>query len=167
MSDTAHDSKFAQAEVEPNPGDISHSASNVTNALLLGVVAAEGFVGERVGAFHGLRGPVKAAANSISHPFIGYSVGWAAAVAANRRNITRPLKSVNAFVAVTTANFMVETGQSLILDNPGHKFSFLTAPERIETIKDYAFALGGLALFTWENRKNRRLSDNASFKPHI
>lgn len=118
----------------------------VTLAILAGLATAA-FCGQRYGLNNELPSYGTEVADSFAHPVLGYVGAWAAL------SLTRTFRKAQAIAGATAFNFATEKAQSLLLSSPGYG-DFLSQQNVPETLKDYAFALGGSALFLLQNRKN-------------
>ena len=127
-------------------------AENVAIAASLAVISAETYLAERVKLPDGLIEPFTSTLNSAAHPSIGFTAGLICILAmkGNLHPITKTKVAVGA-AAATALNFGTEIAQEVIL-NP--KKSFWIPENRFETLKDWGFAIGGLAL-AYAINKNR------------
>lgn len=93
---------------------------------------------------------VAAAMNSMAHPALGYigaALGASAVAMVNRHKSTSINNDSALFAGATGLNFSAEYVQQKLLFTD---YNFL---EHTETLKDYAFALGGMMLYKVITRK--------------
>ncbi|HVX57677.1 MAG TPA: hypothetical protein VHA37_08160 [Candidatus Saccharimonadales bacterium] len=94
--------------------------------------------------------PERWVTDSAAHPIIGYVGAWAASRAAGKS--AGNLKAGAGLAVVTAANFFTESMQSATVAT-GQYIEFWSSRNAPETLKDYAFALAGLGLFMWQERR--------------
>lgn len=132
-------------------------AQNLAIAAGLGVIAAETFIAERTHFANELADPLGTVLESGGHPWFGFSAGLVciAAMKGKLHPITKT-KVIAGGVLTTALNFGAEISQELILDP---KTSFIAHENRLETMKDWAFALSGLALVYMINRNRGKVAN--------
>lgn len=116
----------------------------------LGALSFVAYQAQHTGMTIDLPQPARGIAESMSHPAVGY-LGALLTVALADRLSKRPPKLVSAIVGGTVANFSVEAAQSevfkLMQNSNDTIVGFLGEGQRIETVKDYVFALGGVGIY--------------------
>lgn len=124
----------------------------------LGIVSAAAYDAQQKGLTVGIEDDfLRGAAESLSHPVLGYVGAWIGTaglkrVLPDREKLTFPV----AAAVATAANFATEFAQDIVVRTS--EFQFLTEQQTGETIKDYVFALGGAGLYLWQNRRAKQLS---------
>ena len=86
---------------------------------------------------------------SLRHPLLGYAAAWAV----TRKS--RKHRFLTALAAATATDLIIEGAEPLILDSDHDPFEPFSQASQLETLKDYWSALGGMALFQWQNRLKR------------
>jgi hypothetical protein len=117
----------------------------------LGGVAALTTASELMGVTPNLPDSAEWIATSGKHPAVGY-LGALAATSV----LKNPLRNIRTKVAIagaTVANFSAEVGQVFSPWAVSEYANFWTTRNLPETGKDYAFALAGLGLFLFQNRR--------------
>lgn len=84
---------------------------------------------------------MKEISNSGCHPVLGFAGAWLGSAITRGR-----YKFAGMAAGATAANFFIESAQSRIINHPQY-FEYLARGSLLETGKDYAFALGGMALY--------------------
>lgn len=139
----------SEVDIEPNRSSKLFQRAAVTSVLAGTAVAA--FFAERHGWTRSWDEVPRDIANSAGHPFFGYVGAYAAALT------TTAHKKSMAFINTTIINFAAEQTQtSLIYPN----YDPFSVPHLPETMKDYAFALGGGLLFMAMNRESGEKTDS-------
>ncbi len=125
-----------------------YTATALAGAAILSKAA------EVAGIDHDMPTLARMAVDSGAHPIIGYMGAWAANTAANAvsRNPFGAVKAKFALAAVTAANFAVEGAQSLLVASPQY-IDFMSQRNFPETAKDYAFALAGMGLYMFQQKR--------------
>lgn len=105
---------------------------------------------QRYSLTNGLPDVPRATSNSLQHPVLGYFGAWIA------YNGARNHRVLTAFSVATAADFAAEAGQAAITDPDHDPFEFLAKSSLLESLKDYGFAISGLALYFLQNRQKAR-----------
>jgi hypothetical protein len=130
--------------VTPTDKDKNIRTKVVTASVLAGL-ATTAFFGEKYGLNARLPEVGTEVANSCAHPIVGYMGAWVAT------KVIKRFKPGASLAGATVADFVAEKSQSLLLTSP--YYNFLSQQYLPETVKDYAFALGGSLLFMAQDRQ--------------
>mgnify|MGYP000851833792 CR=1 FL=1 len=122
---------------------------------VLGALSFAAYQAQHTGMTIDLPQPARGIAESMSHPAVGY-LGALLTVSIADRLPKRPPKIASAIAGGTVANFSVEAAQSevfkLMQNSNDTIVGFLGEGQRIETVKDYVFALGGVGIYMLSER---------------
>lgn len=149
--------EVADVPAEAPAPESSGLLTKIGVAAALGGLAAASKWAEYKGIDHDMIAPSRWTIDSTAHPLLGYMGAWAASAAANM-SPRRPLgllKGKAAFIGATAANFAVEGAQSFTVAASQY-VDFWSSRNLPETAKDYAFALAGMALFMYQNRRQEQ-----------
>jgi hypothetical protein len=116
-------------------------------AAALAVTSVGAFYLQHSGETAQLPDVLQTAAESMSHPALGYIGAAMTVMIANGRMKRRLPVMETAFIGGTIANFATERTQDLAFRLNGYPANFLSDIQQTETAKDYAFALSGVALY--------------------
>jgi hypothetical protein len=126
---------------------------------ILAVISIAAFYTQHTGETRLLPDAIEKISESMSHPALGY-IGAAVAVMIANSKLSRQLPVIEtAFIGGTVANFATERAQDIAFRMNGYPANFLSTGQQHETIKDYAFALSGVALYALTEKLSRRTLD--------
>jgi hypothetical protein len=129
-------------------------------ALALGGLAAIGYDLQASGLTYSIPDYPRLATDSMKHPVLGYTgaaVGHVATLATaklRRKPISTETQFKAMFAGATIANFGAEQAQSMFYAIDEYK-SYFSAQHMPETVKDYVFALSGLALYRSQSKQKK------------
>lgn len=117
-------------------------------------VAVSAYLGRRYNLIHELPDGQQAVVESMSHPVFGYVGAFVASGLVKSDKVKRATIAVGAATAI---NFGVEIAQdAAVYNDMNNENSFYANTP--ETIKDYSFALGGVALYALHDKLTKRHS---------
>lgn len=123
--------------------EVNSVKTKVATAIGLAGLSATAYLGQRYNLTEQLPNNERAVAESLAHPFIGY-IGAFAANAISNDKVKRAALAIG---GATALNFGVEAAQDAAVYNEDS--FYVNVPE---TVKDYIFALGGIALYEMQDR---------------
>ncbi len=126
--------------------------TKIATTVGLGVLAVVGYEAERRGITAEIPTAPKMIVDSFKHPVVGYLSAWVGSKLA--RKFAPDYEAPIVAASATVGNFSAELGQSNTIADEEHK-NFLAYSQLFETMKDYVFALGGCALFMFQNRRTK------------
>ncbi len=134
------------------PQTLRERLRNAATTVMLGGISLAATMSEYSGNTAQMDAVPKLIASSSAHPVLGYVGAWAA----DRlyKNTPDKLRKTAILLAASTANFVTETAQSLIIASPQYA-DFLSTRNLPETAKDYGFSLLGAGLYMLQNRRKQ------------
>lgn len=142
----------AEAAPEAAPDESTGIWAKIGVATGLGGLAVASKYAEYKGYDRELVAPERWVVDSTAHPVFGYMGAWAATALGRRRESLSRFRSKIAFAGATAANFAVEGAQSVTVATSQY-VEFWAGRNTPETTKDYFFALAGLGLYLWQERR--------------
>jgi hypothetical protein len=128
----------------------------------LGITTGLAVIGQRTGFNHDMPPIVEAGFNSMAHPAVGYLGALASVLTVDHLIKRPPNRLATAVLGGSVANAVIEVGQDIVFQaahtiqgGSGSVASFFEGfggSSGFESVKDYGFALAGVAIYALTER---------------
>lgn len=148
------------ADLQETQGSGLSRLENVRIAAGLSAVAIISQVAEMKGMGKELPSPIGATVNSMAHPVLGYMGAWMGVVASTKvGKISSRAYNVAGALAATIALDVASEGVQSVRGAGGPYENPVSTNNSFETAKDLGFALAGMGIFYYLNRRKSKTED--------